>query len=75
MPTADDFSGSGITDMRPSCPRCGRFLAWKDCGEILDVLTVLGVDLVRDVANCGKCGLIEYVIRPARASGWAASDG
>lgn len=53
-------------DWRAACPRCGRLIAWKDCGTIVDVLTEPGCDIPRDVGNCSKCGLVEFVARPLR---------
>lgn len=55
----------GFADWRPACPKCGRLIAWKDCGSIVDVLSE-DVDIVRDVGNCGRCGLVEFVARPMR---------
>jgi ribosomal protein S27AE len=56
---------------RPACPKCGRFISWASCGAIVDVLTVPGVDILRDVANCKRCGLVEYVVRPVSLGGAA----
>lgn len=58
---------SVIADSRPTCRKCGRFVAYSACGTVYAPWgDQLQYDGWQDLVRCGKCGLQEQGWVPTR---------